>query len=153
MTKMKITEYLNYSMESGNLIYLATPYSSKHTEIQAKRALAVTALSARLMEHGIYNFSPITQSYAQHQTAPLPGTWDFWEQHDAFILRKCDELWIYTQKGWTESAGVKGEIEYAKSYGLPIRYIQTLPAAGDQLDTIHVFDTVRDIVACHPKSV
>ena len=32
-------------------------------------------------------------------------------------------MWILTIPGWEESKGVRGEVEYNKSYGKPIHFV------------------------------
>lgn len=120
---MSIKKYNDYSAKQGKLIYLAVPYTAHDAGVQMMRYTAVTVMSARLAEHGIDNLSPITSSHNQQNAIRMPHTWDFWERHDLNLLKRCDEIWVLTIEGWKESKGVQGELEAAKEFGLPIRYI------------------------------
>ena len=145
---MKITKFNEYSLINKKLIYLAVPYTAKDLSVQATRAHKVTVLSARLVEHGIYNFSPITQSHQQQISSDLPHTWDFWENHDTMILDRCDELWVYMLPGWTESKGVLGEIEYATSLDIPVRYVYVKTDQHGQSGDIEVYNKLSECKVC-----
>jgi len=106
------------------LIYLASPYSHKDLNIIEERVNKINKLCARLLNKGINVFSPISHSHEIQKTENLPHTWDFWKDFDIMFLERCDELWVFKQKGWETSKGVKAEIEIAKKLNLRIKYLE-----------------------------
>lgn len=110
-------------MKGNKLIYLATPYTDSHRGVEIYRFQQVTAVSAVLLENGVFNFSPITQSHEQHMLGNLPGTWDFWKEVDLTFLDRCDEIYVLSAPGWQESIGVTAEIKFAKENNIPVKYI------------------------------
>ena len=106
------------------LIYLAVPYSHPSASIRQERFEKVNEVAARIMESGDAVFSPISHSHPieMHMNGKKL-TWEFWQVQDLPILHACQELWVLTLDGWTESVGVTGEIEHAQQLGIPVRYI------------------------------
>lgn len=111
-----------------NKIYLATCYSSKVLWIgwfiRWLRFRRITGVAGFWMRAGYNVFSPITHSHpiARH-IPPRLNTYDFWLGLDFDWLDACDEVWVYMQRGWRKSKGVKLEIEYAKAKGMKVRYL------------------------------
>lgn len=78
--------------------------------------------SALLMNAGYLVISPIAASHAIAVKHNLPGDYKYWQEWNHALIDACSELWVCTMSGWAKSTGVKGEIEYAKSKGIPILY-------------------------------
>ena len=86
----------------------------------------VTKFAAKLTKQGYNVFSPITMTHPiARYIRPNEISHDQWLQIDFYWLRHCDELWVYKQKGWENSMGVKMEVNYANALGLPVKYINT----------------------------
>jgi hypothetical protein len=112
-------------------IYLATAYSYKSflskipTNPPSKfdligrfmmwlRNKRVSKCAAFILKNGNNVFSPITHSHYIARTGKLPQlSHSFWLKLDKWYVDACDEVWVYNQKGWKESYGVKREIEWA----------------------------------------
>lgn len=105
-------------------IYLATPYSHDDPFVRLARFYEVNRIAARLMEQGYTVFSPISHSHPieQNLDADKQG-WEFWAGQDIPMLEACDRLMVLMLDGWRESTGVTGEIEHARSIGMPIEYV------------------------------
>ena len=97
------------------LVYLATPYSHENKSVEWQRYEVVTRVAARLMERGIFVYSPITHCHPMTLHAPLPGNWDFWKEFDTIFLEMCQVMVIVKQDGWQDSKGVKAETELFRS--------------------------------------
>lgn len=106
------------------IIYLATPYSHSDHEVMKRRFDKVNRIAAKLMAQGLHIYSPISHTHPIAEVGNLPKGWDYWEEYDRKILAVCGKLMVYKQEGWDQSLGVKGEIEIAKQYNLPIEYIE-----------------------------
>lgn len=105
------------------VIYLATPYTHESAAVEEHRFLKVTEVSGLLLDHGIVNISPITQSHEQCKMFDLDGTWEFWQHIDREFLHRCDELYVLCEDGWQTSVGVAAEIEYMTKLNKPIKYL------------------------------
>ena len=106
------------------LIYLASPYSHKTTDVIEKRFKQVAETTAKLMIEGYYIFSPILNSHYLSITHGLAGDWNYWKTFDELIISKCAELWVLKIDGWQESVGVSAEIKIAEEFNLPVKYIE-----------------------------
>lgn len=102
------------------LIYLATPYSDPNHDIREMRFTLVSHVAGVLMKAGNHVFSPISHTHPIGCACDMPTDWEFWRKFDEVMLRKCDVLVVLKLKGCEHSIGVKGEIEIAKSLGMPI---------------------------------
>lgn len=108
------------------LIYLASPFSHKDNQVEEYREFMTTAAAAQLtQEYGYAMFLPITQSYAMKLHSPeLGGSFECWKDIDLYMVReKVDEIWVLTLPGWDKSIGVLAELEEAKNYNKPIKYL------------------------------
>jgi hypothetical protein len=113
------------------LIYLAGPYSHRLARIRHRRYLQLTETSARLLQNGVINFSPITHSHNQQEFLDTFSTgFDDWRANDLSFVSRCEEVWVLMLPGYEESYGVKEELKFAKTNGLPIQYIHI---RGDSL--------------------
>ncbi|MBC7855845.1 MAG: DUF1937 family protein [Pirellulaceae bacterium] len=104
------------------MIYLASPYSHPDPTIRDQRYLAACRAAVELLQTGATVFSPVVQGHALSRFG-LPTDWEFWRKHDGEHLRRCDELVVVTLNGWQESVGVLAEIELAREFGKPVRYL------------------------------
>jgi hypothetical protein len=110
-------------MSDTGIHYLATPYTHSDPEVVEGRFLTANKVAALLMNQGLHIYSPISHTHPIALAGDLPTTWDFWEQYDRVMLKVCSSLLIIAADGWDRSKGVKAEIEIAKEYGLPIRFV------------------------------
>ena len=104
----------------NELIYLASPYTHHSPEVVTQRFNDVCLASAKLMNLGIFIYSPIAHTHPVALAGSLPTSWEFWAKYDEMMLKACSELWILTLDGWAESKGVAGEIEIMTRLGKPI---------------------------------
>jgi len=101
------------------MIYLASPYSASP---QANFELT-EAFVAEALRSGHPIFSPVVHCHQIALDYNLPGDFEFWKNFNFNMLRAADELWVLTLPGWKESKGVDGEVDFARSLGIPIIYI------------------------------
>jgi len=103
----------------GNkLIYLASPYSHEDMKVCRERFERVCFVAARLMEKGLFVYSPIAHT---HPIAIHGGLdhldHDFWMNMDKVMMDRCDELYVCAMDGWKESEGISIEIDYMDELG------------------------------------
>ncbi len=109
--------------------YLASPYS-KFPYGKDNAFAEVARLAAHLMKCDMDIFCPIAHSHPIETVAIASGDWDdietgeFWLKQDFAVLKHCDELIVYKMPGWEDSLGVAEELEYAKSLGIPVTYVE-----------------------------
>ena len=105
-------------------IYLATIYSTDSTPaLRVARFEAVNKVAAKLMHKGHLVFSPISHTHSICLAGDLPKGWEFWKEYDRAFIEWCDEVHVFMQKGWEDSAGVHAEKLIALEMGKPIKYI------------------------------
>lgn len=115
-------------MKTGELIYLACPYSHPEPKIKEKRFLDVNRVAATLMKDGYYVFSPISHT---HPIAAfgLPEHWEFWKGYDEAMIKNCKAVLVVKMDGWETSTGVQAEIKIAKELGIPVGYLDFVDLA------------------------
>lgn len=111
---------------TGELVYLACPYSHPDKAVQEARFQAVNKAAAKLMAEGTYIFSPISHTHPIALAGKLPGGWDFWEGYDRTMLDCCSKLIVLKVDGWEKSTGVTAEIKIATELGMLIEYMEPL---------------------------
>ena len=110
-------------MTGKPLAYLACPYSHPDPDVREKRFRESNIAAARLMTAGEMIFAPISHTHPIAVDGDLPKGWDFWERYDRAILSCCHKIIVLRLPGWTESRGVRAEIEMAQEMGIPVEYI------------------------------
>ena len=103
------------------LWYIASPYGDEDADLMQRRFDQVCATAARLMREGLSVLSPIAHSHPIAQYG-LPKGWDYWQEIDLMLLKRCDGLIVVMIEGWDDSRGVLAEIDWAAEHGMPIRY-------------------------------
>jgi nucleoside 2-deoxyribosyltransferase len=110
-------------------IYIGIPYT-RHEKLSFEMA---NYASYEVIKMGHIPFSPISMSHPIVEESKkrgayneqLLGTWEVWSKIDFAFLDWCDEVWVIQldKDAVIQSTGVQAEIEYAKSLGKNIRYI------------------------------
>jgi len=109
-------------------VYLATPYGFGKKKgllasiVQWWRCKQVTKVASNWMETGYNVFSPITHTHPMSKYVDL--THAEWLEVDFQWIDACDELWVLCQPGWQSSDGVGKETKYAKSKGIPVKFLK-----------------------------
>ncbi|MSR57615.1 MAG: DUF1937 family protein, partial [Planctomycetaceae bacterium] len=102
-------------------IYLCSPYSHSDPTVREQRYQAACAMTARMMLEGQVVYSPVVHGHPLTRLG-LPIDWFFWQYFDLRHLEYCNEILVLMLDGWTESAGVRAEIEIATEFGKPVWY-------------------------------
>lgn len=114
----------------GGLVYLASPYSHRLTEIRDLRHFRVCMAAAALMRRGIMVFSPIAHSHPIVKHGGLPTGWDWWQKYERLYIDACSRMIVLQLDGWEESRGVQDEIRMMQEMGKAVEYM-TLEDALD----------------------
>lgn len=104
--------------------YIASPYSHQDLKVQQLRYERVLAFTASALSSGKHVYSPIVHNHPMSLQYTLPCGFDFWRDYNFAMIHRCDELIVLMLDGWKQSKGVAGEINYAKSRGIPVRYVK-----------------------------
>jgi hypothetical protein len=104
--------------------YLASPYTHHSSLVREARFIAVCKAAAELMRSGKVIFSPIAHSHPIDLHFDAPESGDFWKNQDVHILRHASELIVLKLDGWSESAGIRWEIEMAQALSIPVTYME-----------------------------
>ena len=112
------------------MIYLASPYSHPDPAVREERFREVSRYAAHLIRRGEVVFCPIAHSHPieVHADDVLPGGWGFWSRIDTPFLAAADEVRVLRLPGWTASEGVRGEVDLALRLGIPVTYVDPVPA-------------------------
>jgi hypothetical protein len=105
------------------MIYLATPYTHPDHSVMQNRFEMACSVAGKLMREGHIVFSPIAHTHPIAVRCELPRDWGFWHKYDAEFIEACDEVWVVRMDGWDVSRGVLAEIDIAKDFGKPVKYI------------------------------
>ena len=92
------------------LIYLAVPYTHPDPNVKHERFSIANRVAAKLMQLGLYIFSPISHTHPIALAGDLPGNWEFWENFDRLYLAVSKQIIVVAIPGWRESVGVQNEI-------------------------------------------
>jgi len=112
-------------------IYLAVPYSHPSPRIRDFRFVMANEAAALLICQGHHVFSPISHSHPIATAHELPKDFSFWHDFDlSFLTRWAEEVYLLELEDWDKSIGVQAELEYAKSFNLPITHISLEMFAG-----------------------
>lgn len=108
---------------SGQLTYLAAPYSHPDPAVRCARFNAINNAAGALMRTGHLVFSPISMGHPINEACGFTGAWKFWEALDRAYLNASRELIVLKLPGWETSVGVTAEIAIAKELGIPVSYL------------------------------
>lgn len=118
------TFQLDAVLELDGYAYLATPYSKYADGIEAAAIEARRAMMW-LRRQGVKVYSPIVWTHEiAWETGIDPVDCDFWLQVDRPLMERASCLIVVKMPGWQESRGVAVEIEYFKSAGKPVFYLE-----------------------------
>lgn len=119
----------------SKVVYLSAPYSSEQPEIAERRFHALLDLQVALLNAGITCINPLANALPficqpNEQSLDYNTILDI----DLKILARCDEMVVLALPGWSQSEGVKRELEYAITLKKPVtileeNVIQNLPNA------------------------
>lgn len=104
--------------------YLCSPYSHPDPKVREKRYAAVLKATAEFLAKGDFVFSPICYSHQFAVSSDFDIRWEFWKPFDLHMIEISQGLIVLKLPGWSESIGVKAEIECAKALKLPIEYLE-----------------------------
>lgn len=101
-------------IEKG-LMYLASPHSSGgkvSKRIAVKRAAATVDLTIKLLDAGIWTFSPIAYGISFESRGHKRNN-KWWMRRDFEYFKHCDILGVHCLPDWEDSPGVQKEVEWA----------------------------------------
>lgn len=117
---------------SAPLAYIAAPYSHPDRVIISARMHAFDkALAGMLTKGDVFPVSPL-MNHAILGKHKIPGNWEFWQHYSRRLLARCDQIIVIDLPGTTESVGVQGELELARSLHLPVFYVSYDQDAFDE---------------------
>lgn len=102
------------------MLYLASPYSHPDPLIRKTRFLLAEQVTAQLLIRRQWVYSPIVHCHELAMRHELPGDFEFWRDYNFAMLRRCERLIVLVIPGWSDSAGVKGEMELARTLRMDI---------------------------------
>jgi len=105
------------------MVYLASPYSSPDPLIVRTRYLLAMQATAILINRGVFVYSPIVHCHELAARHSMPTDFGFWRDYNLDMIRRCDALYVLALPGWDKSIGVDGEITFARSFSLPVHFI------------------------------
>ena len=104
-------------------IFLAGPYGHTDAEIVERRFLEANTVAAKIARSGAAVFSQISMSHPINNCMTdldKAAIGKVWAPIDLIFMEAMTEIVVIDGPGWQESAGVKREMEYFQSRGLPV---------------------------------
>jgi hypothetical protein len=105
------------------ILYIASPYSHPDRKVEQWRYEMVQEEVARLHGPDVYPYSPIVYTHVMAQRYDLPTEADYWKNHNEAFLRQSHKLIVLMLEDWDKSVGVRAEIAFAESLGIPVVYL------------------------------
>jgi len=106
------------------LAYLAAPLSHPEIEVMQSRVEAINRATAHLFEKGVAVISLVGQCWPISQQCGLRTDFEWWRWYNKAVISRCGRVIILKLDGWQESIGVKGEVEIAEEFGIPVEYME-----------------------------
>lgn len=105
------------------MIYLAAPYNDSDPSIVQARMEIIYRVMGEFMKEGRHVVTPLFmhEIVIRHE---LDGTYEYWEKYCLDMLKRCDEMIVLCLPNWTESNGVKGEMEFCKRTGKRVTFME-----------------------------
>ena len=100
--------------------YLASPYTHSKSTVKEHRYKQAVQIVAALTDKGLHVFSPIVHYHRVAIEGNLPGDADFWYETNRIYLHQSSGIIVARLDGWEKSKGIAGELELARTFGLPI---------------------------------
>lgn len=124
-------------MAPKNFWYVASPYSAVGTEDPAKvmeeRYREALAFCAWAVRGKMFVYSPIAHWHSVAQRYNLPTDANSWTELNNKLILGGGGVMVLCLPGWKASKGVRQEIAFAHSHGLPVHF-----AVFDQADSYSI---------------
>lgn len=115
-------------------IYLASPYTAYREDgsfdeaLMDYRYLQVVECFHKLVGAGLIVYCPIAMTHRidcmNSERYGTPISPDFWYEFDKPFIQNASMLFVLKLNGWTQSKGLREEIETARARNIPIVYLE-----------------------------
>jgi hypothetical protein len=106
------------------LVFIAIPTKGTVQKGAMTETFLKHLASLYLAHPDVTFWAPMVQDYALLKYMPsIDASWDAWGAHCRRMIESCDEVWVLKYDGWDTSKGVAGEIEHAKQFGKPVKFV------------------------------
>jgi len=89
----------NMKNKQNKRVYLAVPYTHKNKAVLTRRFNLVNKCAAKLINDGMFVFSPISMNHPIKLQADLPCLWSFWADYDTSYLEVCSKMFLNSPAG------------------------------------------------------
>jgi len=116
----------------ASLIYLASPFSHINPAIRQHRFEQARRFTIEALRANIALFSPIV--YGMDMEKEIGTNFEPWQQLNDAMISASTEVWCLCLDGWSDSRGVRHELELAHELGRPIHFYRSFGVrinAGD----------------------
>jgi hypothetical protein len=118
-----MTDQILFTRPQYGFAYVASPYSHPDPHVREMRYAYAAKYTAERIAAGECVYSPIVHNHHLAKTFSLRGDFAFWRDFDLSMLAYAYELRILQIDGWSESAGVTAERQFAADRNVRIVYI------------------------------
>lgn len=119
---MEVKEVNFWIHETVAMIYLAGPYAHATKEGREVNFRMHEAVAVKMLRAGFHPYSPIVHWHAAAEVYELPIQSSFWCGHNRVMIAHSTEVWVLP--GWENSEGTKTEIDAARQYKIPVRFLE-----------------------------
>jgi len=114
------------------LIYLASPFSHNSYAVRQHRFLEARRFTIEAIRAGVALFSPIV--YGMDMEKEIGTNFEPWQNLNDTMIAASSEVWCLCLDGWSDSRGVRHELELALNLLKPIHFYSSFGVrinAGD----------------------
>jgi len=116
------------------MIFVSSPYSTPNHVEKEERVSLTMAFVAKMLNNRIQVMSPVIYGHEIVLRHSLPNDWTFWKDFCITHLQVTHEIYALLLRGWQDSEGMKGELQYAKENNIPVRCFEYDYKSGDFLE-------------------
>lgn len=108
----------------SELVYLACPYSDSDPAVVEARMQIFLHVDAVMLRENKFTVSPLSKHFGL-LVSKLPSDWAFWQHYSRAMIDQCGAMVVIKAEGWETSVGVQEEIQYARTKGIFVYYVDT----------------------------
>jgi len=108
------------------IIYIMCPFSHPDAQTRNARFEAANRYAAGLMSEGHIVFSPLSHSVPISRYLGNPNDSDFYVNQDLFWLQYCDKAHVLMLEGWTQSTGIRRELDETVKLNITVKFIKPI---------------------------
>lgn len=104
----------------GRYYYLASPYIDDDQDTVEQRVRGAHEYFAEFTAFGVHVYNATYETHSAARLRKLPTHYQFWQERNSAFIKPSAGVIVAEIYGWSESKGVRSEIQEARDLGLPV---------------------------------